>query len=245
MFKQEDKEIFYRGEGYIISSTLCIDELNFSMHIYPTTSGYSFTFTNSDPIYKPILSFFFSESYLLKFRGAFPVMGSLSNNEGSITPYLSDPEMTILITKIMNCRFSSEAAIIWYDAKVLELLTLALDRVTSTHNATMKLSKYNVEMLHKAREILVSDFENIPTIKQLARKVGTNDFNLKRGFKQLFGNSIFAYVQTVRLERARELLKETDYSITDIAYMTGYDHCNNFSVAFKRKFGMGPKFFRK
>lgn len=172
-------------------------------------------------------------------------MESLPGKDMSLTPYTCDPEMTILITMIMNCRFSAEAAIIWYDAKVSELLTLALERVSSTQKATMKLSKYNVEMLHKAREILVSDFENIPTIKQLARMVGTNDFNLKRGFRQLFGNSIFAYVQSVRLERARELLMETDYSITDIAYMTGYDHCNNFSVAFKRKFGMGPKYFRK
>ncbi|HEX7457723.1 MAG TPA: AraC family transcriptional regulator [Ginsengibacter sp.] len=103
----------------------------------------------------------------------------------------------------------------------------------------------DIEMLEKARQILVSDFENIPTIKQLARKVGTNDFKLKKGFRQYFGSSIFAYVQDVRLENARKLLMETDHTITDIAYMTGYDHCNNFSVAFRRKFGVGVKGFRK
>lgn len=152
---------------------------------------------------------------------------------------------SVMMDILQGHRFNGAAGL-YYEAKALELLTVTIDRVSVNENAdsTLKLTPYDIEMLEKAREILISDFENIPTIKQLARKVGTNDFKLKKGFRQHFGNSIFAYVQDVRLQNARKLLMETDHTITDIAYMTGYDYCNNFSVAFKRKFGVGAKEMR-
>ena len=75
---------------------------------------------------------------------------------------------------------------------------------------------------------------------ELVELSGLNDFKLKRGFKELFGTTVFGYLFDLRIERAQEMLREGKQSIAEISFHIGYKNPQHFTAAFKRKFGYLP-----
>ena len=66
---------------------------------------------------------------------------------------------------------------------------------------------------------------------------------LNRIFRELYGTSLHAYVQEMRLEQAAEMLLKMNISVTEVALNSGYNNMSYFSKAFKERFGMTPKKF--
>ncbi len=75
----------------------------------------------------------------------------------------------------------------------------------------------------------------------LARNAGTNESKLSQAFRAVYGMTVFEYVRNRRMEEARRLLRRCNMSVTEIAFEVGYEHSCNFSVAYKRHFGVTPK----
>lgn len=96
------------------------------------------------------------------------------------------------------------------------------------------------EKMILAREILLQRIGEPITIKELSRKVGTNECYLKKGFKELFGTTIFEYYQNQRMDHARYLLYEKGLSVTEVSALLGYSSISHFSTAFKRHTGIKP-----
>ncbi|MBO8085424.1 MAG: helix-turn-helix transcriptional regulator [Marichromatium sp.] len=94
-----------------------------------------------------------------------------------------------------------------------------------------------------ARERLLSNLSEPPTIAELAQDTGLNQLKLKQGFKALFGTSIYALFQQHRMDRARQLLRQ--HSVTETALMLGYSNISHFSAAFRKQFGVLPSETRK
>lgn len=92
----------------------------------------------------------------------------------------------------------------------------------------------------KAREILLQHIGEPLTIKELSRKVAINECYLKKGFKEMFGTTIFDFYQSQRMEHARYLLYEKGLSVTDVSVMLGYSSISHFSTAFKKHTGLKP-----
>ncbi|MRG47823.1 helix-turn-helix domain-containing protein [Chitinophaga sp. SYP-B3965] len=74
----------------------------------------------------------------------------------------------------------------------------------------------------------------------LCRRFGLNEFKLKRGFKQLFGYTVFGYVQEMRMKTARQILAEGRMNVNEVADHLGYSSPNHFSTAFKKMYGIPP-----
>jgi AraC-like DNA-binding protein len=94
-------------------------------------------------------------------------------------------------------------------------------------------------ILH-AREVLLQRIGEPITIKELSRKVGTNECYLKKGFKEMFGTTIFEFYQNQRMEHAKYLLYDKGLSVTDVSAMLGYSSISHFSTAFKKHTGLKP-----
>ncbi|RTQ48616.1 AraC family transcriptional regulator [Hymenobacter gummosus] len=80
---------------------------------------------------------------------------------------------------------------------------------------------------------------------ELARLFGTNDFKLKKGFRQLFDTTVFGYVAEKRLTVAQQLLTLTDQPVQDIAESVGFTNAAHFATAFRKKFGVAPSQVRR
>ena len=96
------------------------------------------------------------------------------------------------------------------------------------------------ERIYEAREILLKHIGDPITIKELSRKVAMNECYLKKGFKEIFGTTIFDFYQQQRMEHAKYLLYEKGLSVTDISALLGYSSISHFSAAFKKHTGLKP-----
>jgi len=71
-----------------------------------------------------------------------------------------------------------------------------------------------------------------------------NEYKLKKGFKELFGTTVFGYIHQIRMDLAKRLLLGTSKTAKEIAYETGYGSPQHFSKAFKEQFGIPPNSIR-
>lgn len=134
------------------------------------------------------------------------------------------------------------------DAKSHELLcSIVRDclRLGDNRFGDMTLTVRDINRVYEARDLLLENYVQPPTIAQLSRSVAINQTKLKAAFKAVFGQTVFEFVRKCKMDRAVELLLNTDDSIAEIAYAVGYEYPSNFTHAFKRDFGYLPNQLRK
>lgn len=162
---------------------------------------------------------------------------------GAITP-----AMRLALQQILECPFREALKQMYLEGKALELLALQIaqwgenDRVLCQ---SLCFRPDEIERLHHAKAILNQTLQSPPSLLELARQIELNDFKLKRGFREVFGTTVFGYVQSLRLEQAKQLLTGTDLTITEIAHQVGYESMSHFGYLFKRKFSMTPRNYRQ
>ncbi|MGD1848323.1 MAG: helix-turn-helix transcriptional regulator [Salibacteraceae bacterium] len=163
--------------------------------------------------------------------------GALAKDNLPITP-----AMTLIIQQIMNCERTGMYKKIFLEAKVVELLLLQLEHLETgqSNPAPVDLKRSDIEKLYAVKELLESETEQSYTLLGLARKVGTNEFTLKKGFKSLFGTTVFNFWHDIKMDKARQLLLDHGWTIAEVSDAVGYKHAHHFSNAFKKKYGVAP-----
>lgn len=152
--------------------------------------------------------------------------------------------MQIAAQQIVQCPFQGITQRIYLESKVWELMGLLLVQELEQKRERAiipRLKPEDVERIHQARDILLQRIENPPSLLELARQVGLNDCTLKRGFREVFGKTAFGYLHDHRLEKARHLLKEGRFNVSETARIVGFANRSYFAAAFKKKFGLNPK----
>nr|WP_240343842.1 AraC family transcriptional regulator [Paenibacillus sp. SYP-B3998] len=79
-----------------------------------------------------------------------------------------------------------------------------------------------------------------PSLIELSRIVGLNDYKLKIGFKDEYGKSAFSYLRDKRMEKAFSLLQSGAISVSRVSVMVGYANFSHFAEAFRKQFGVRP-----
>ena len=156
--------------------------------------------------------------------------------------------MMAVIQQILHCPYQGMIKRAYLESKAIELIALVLDHEVTIQQGESKQSALKPEQLervHYAKEILLRDMGNPPSLAELALQVGLNDFMLRQGFRQVFGTTVFGQLQAYRLSIAKQLLSEQDMSVSEITRHVGYTSVSYFSRAFKKKFGIGPKAYQK
>ncbi|SUC78177.1 L-rhamnose operon transcriptional activator rhaR [Providencia stuartii] len=126
-----------------------------------------------------------------------------------------------------------------------EITALCLDHfLHEPSQIAPKLRQRDIDNLQIAKSILMQELESPPSLDELAKRVGMNTRKLTQGFRQLFGNSIYGWLQEYRLETAYQLLSVHDANISTVAYQVGYTPAH-FSVAFRKRFGISPNQLKK
>ena len=149
-----------------------------------------------------------------------------------------------VIQEILNCTYQEELKKLFLLSKSIELLVLQAELYALPSSDPYIKLEQDKQKLFEAKELLTYRMDHPPTIVELSKLIGINEYKLKKGFKELFGTTIFGYVHSLRMNQAQYLLRETDKSAKEIAYEIGYSSPQHFSHAFKRKFGVSPKFAR-
>lgn len=143
------------------------------------------------------------------------------------------------ILDIKNCRFEGLTKRIYLESKAYELIAL-LFNAAENQNKHQQLNHSDQEKIHHAASVIRHNLEKPFTIVELSRVVGINQTKLKYGFKTVFNNTVFGYLQDIRMHQAKKYLLDTQMSIQEIAMRVGYQNMSNFSAAFKKHFGVSP-----
>lgn len=131
----------------------------------------------------------------------------------------------------------------YFKLKVMEIL-LILSATEYEYPYKKYCLKRQVDTIKEIREYLTTHLEQKITIEQLATKYGMSATTMKRIFKEVYGDSIYAFIKEYKMQKAAILLKETDLEIGEIAIKMGYDNASKFSEAFKKIFGSTPRTYR-
>jgi AraC-like DNA-binding protein len=153
------------------------------------------------------------------------------------------PAMQIIVQQILNCPYVDIVQKIYLQSKVYELLALHLEPILSDaqlSEPSTRLKPKDIDLIHYARDILLSRIENPPSLLELAKLAGINDHKLKNGFRQVFGTTVFGYLHDQRMKRSRLMLEEGKRTVAETAWAVGFASRSHFSTAFKRKFGIAP-----
>ena len=155
-------------------------------------------------------------------------------------------EIMEVVENLIGGHGEGRLKLIHMEAKALELFCLiltAFDRLSEAFEE--QFSGDDLRRIRKAREILATRFQPVPTIRKLARELGINESKLKRGFKTLFGKTIFEFGHESRMQHAMRLLRDQHVRIGLVAEAVGYTHQTTFASAFKKHFGYRPKEIRR
>lgn len=166
---------------------------------------------------------------------------SMHNHNMDITA-----SMAMIIAEMSNCNKQGALKRLFLEGKTLELLMLQVEQFESSGSFRPKsgIQPQDVDKLHHARYLLEQHIDDPCSLSDLARRVQLNDFKLKKGFKEIFGTTVFGYLRDIRMQQARKMLVDTSKSINEIAGYCGYEYVQHFSSAFKKKFGLSPSKLR-
>lgn len=102
-----------------------------------------------------------------------------------------------------------------------------------------------VRIVKEIHTFLTTNLKERFTIEYLSKKYLLNTSTLKATFKTVYGSPVAAYMKEYRMNQAISYLRETDYSIADIAGLVGYENQSKFTAAFKSVVGVLPTTYRK
>ncbi|MEP0959051.1 AraC family transcriptional regulator [Microcoleus sp. FACHB-1515] len=153
------------------------------------------------------------------------------------------PAMRTALEQLLNCPYVGITRQLYLESRCLELIALKLEQL-SDRKLESKLKPDDVDRIHQAKDILSDRLDNPPSLIELARQVGLNDYKLKVGFREVFGTTAFGYLRQHRMERASQLLSEGRLNVKEVARSVGYANQSRFAAAFRQQFGVNPKSYR-
>lgn len=155
--------------------------------------------------------------------------------------------MQLALRQLLHCPYHGITKRMYLQGKVMELLAMMVEQeleLQQGKSQSVPLKLDEVDRIHQARTILLQRLDNPPSLLELARLVGLNDYTLKRGFKQVFGKTVFGYLHDYRLEQAQQLLASGEMKVEEVAQMVGYGDLSAFGRAFRKKFGASPRNYK-
>lgn len=157
-------------------------------------------------------------------------------------PFPITPWMRSLIHRLAHNPFEGPLGKLYAESQVLEILVLAMGAIGGGNDKEydVRLSSRDVELVHKAGEILVQRMDDPPSVLALARMVGLSETKLKKGFRAIFDSTVFGYLRKQRMMQARDLLSGGNVTVCQAASTVGYVNASHFSKTFMDTFGVLP-----
>lgn len=108
----------------------------------------------------------------------------------------------------------------------------------------LKLSNTEILKMSEIAEYIAVNIEKSLNIDELSKEFGLSPKKLQAGFRHLFGESLGNFITHLRLEKGKELIQNTDLTISEVCYRIGFSSRSYFSKSFSERFGMLPSKYK-
>jgi len=132
----------------------------------------------------------------------------------------------------------------YFRIKVIELLHYVNRLSIENRSDITYRSKAHIEIVKKIRNKLITDLSEKITLESLILEEDISMVTFQSVFKQIYGDSPYAYLKNYKMNCAATMLREKNEKINQIAISLGYNNASKFSKAFKDVFGLLPKDYR-
>ncbi len=145
------------------------------------------------------------------------------------------------LREILRIHPSGKREAIKLESKFLEFTYEYLEFLqTPLEDAPTFLTDYRIRQIKEVHQYLEQHYLEGPELKNLAKKAGINKDHLNLGFQTLFQSTVRQFIIQKRLEKARQLLFNTDLPLKDIASQVGYANYGHFTRLYQKQFGLPP-----
>ena len=154
------------------------------------------------------------------------------------------PLVNMRLHDILSCYHRGRLKKLFLEGKTLELIALSLSQLFTQKKpepCQFLHPSHPPDFVHKARDILIGNMQDPPSMPDLCRQIGVNKNKLNGCFRKTYGTSVFDYLRICRLERSRELLTSGEKGVTEVALEVGYSQQSSFTREFKKYFGTSPR----
>ena len=110
---------------------------------------------------------------------------------------------------------------------------------------TRNCTESQAELAKQASSYVLERMDKRITIKEIADQMHVSQTQLKNSFRNYYGNSVYKYIRSKKMEQAAALLAEGQLSVMEIAGMFGYENCSKFAAAFRGEYGVSPSDYRR
>lgn len=150
--------------------------------------------------------------------------------------------LKIVLNSIFLIPSEKIASKLFFHGKALEILGMYFsNRTPDQENCPFLNDEEVVRKIKSAKEHLMKRSDDPPGLRELAKLAGLNEFQLKVGFKKVYGNTVYGYLLDHKMDQARILLDTGKFQVNEVAYKIGYSNPSHFITAFKNKFSVTPK----
>ncbi len=133
----------------------------------------------------------------------------------------------------------------FHEKIIRSILKIAEENSSKGKLSSEKFKNTELEALHKVSVLIEKDLQQHHSIASLAIYSGMNRQKLSTGFKSLFGQTIYGYYLSKRMDLAKNLLVNGDLPLKMVAKKAGYRNATNFSIAFKKFYNITPAQMRR
>ena len=185
-----------------------------------------------------IIEILLTDTLVNEFKQLFPTLF----NELAQTITI-DTDLHQHLRSILTARMSGALWNFFIEARIKDILFHTCTKIALVDNNPLDITETQLQAVNKAAEIITKDISKHIPIPDLARRVGLNEFKLKKFFRHVHGKSIYSYLIHHRMLKAKELL-EQNYTVKQVAAIVGY-RPSDLTTVFYQHFSIYPKQVRK
>lgn len=180
---------------------------------------------------------------LLEFNRPDHLIDTIVNPQGSFLFYESmGTEIQMTLKQLSEPQSANGFAGFYYRIKAETLLYAVFSQLHNRRSTGHSpVNKADAEKLAIIRKAILSDLSQPPSLPELAKLAGLSETKMKDLFRQVFGDSIYNYYQTARMEEAAYLLRHKNYSVSEAGYQLGFSNLSHFTRLFERHHQQKPK----
>jgi len=157
-------------------------------------------------------------------------------------------KMADLINSIQNINAKGMLRILKIEARVYEILSMHIqehNKIVSGKKTPLRIDKTTLKTVRNIGNDILKHPAKEYNLYELSLNSGVSQAKLQEGFKFLYNRTVTEYIRHIRLENARDMLKNTDLNISQIVYSIGFSSRSYFSKIFKEKYNITPNKFKK
>ncbi|HUI28891.1 MAG TPA: AraC family transcriptional regulator [Candidatus Acidoferrales bacterium] len=170
-----------------------------------------------------------------------------TNNDVHSILIKSDAALDFLHNKVLRLLKDKRCSGLLIDSIVYEIVNLTLAKLAGEElvkGIPASLKKYHLQTVERAKEYINENYARDLSLDEIAENSYVSPFHFSRIFKTFTSYSPHRYLVDTRLKNAENLIKNSDRSITDICFSSGFESLEHFSASFKNKYRISPSQFR-